>query len=307
MQSDQLADLTENINGTSVNVIKRQTDIVPIIFERFDKRVDLVNVSTLYGMGIDSIHTYDVDSCPPRDVNLLIPYSRTFIKPRNFICFLDYLDRINSMHEYYPDNERVETYRMESFFRLFGFDLFKKSPYAELQHCTGGRWLRWNSSLNWNNNPKSKRRTIEKTAKRINKSTAPLVVNISLDAFHFLDSELNEGAGKPLRDYTFLVLKNGLREMQALLTGQNKYLHYSSAPLLEEPDPSFYSYTAEKVTQENYRTRRENLSRLIRGLRKPDLIVVSESQRPIPTCPPERVEHLESMVFSILEEELKGK
>ena len=308
MQIDQLVDLTENINGTTVNVIKRQTDIVPIVFEQFNQGVDFIHIGCVSAMGIDTIHTYDVNSSPPSNIGLLIPYSRNFIKPRNFICFLDYLGRINSIHQYHPDNEKINTYREKTFSSLFGFDLYRKSPAAELQHCTGGRWLRWNSfNLGWNNNPKSKRRTIQKVAKRVNKSTAPLVVNVSLDSFNFLESELNEGARKEMWNYTMRVCGNGLREMQALWNGQDKYLHYSSEPLLKEHDPDFYSFTAEKVTEEDYRIRRQNFLGLIRELRKPELVVVSESQKPIPTCPPERVEHLEAMVFSILEEELKGK
>lgn len=298
METDQLVDQTETINGTPIKIIKRQTDIVPIVFEQFDQRVDLINVSLTTAMNTSP---FDKSYCgPPDDVRSLIPYSQTYarsnnLRSDNFIIFLDYLERINSIQEFSPDSNQLYVYRDKTHRNLFGFDLFRKSPYAEMQHCMGGDWLNWNTL---SQRPKSRNK--KKALQRINESEAPLVLNISLDGFWFNTARMKEEFRKARTDHLMKVMTNGVRHLQAYWRGQEKYRHYSMDDI-PEINLGEYDLTSEEVTQEQLNKRAENFSTLISGLKKLDLIILSESQKPIPTCPPQKVEHLETLVLKTFE------
>jgi len=302
METDRLVSKVVEIGGVEVKIIPRQADIVPIVFEQFDRRVDIMHVSNMNIMGTSDIITSDVDSYPAGEVNSLIEFARTFIEPTNFICYLDFLDRINGIHNHPPVTENVYTYRKNAFRKLFGHDICKRGPYAEYQRCMGGNWLNWNTL-----SQRAKKRTISKATEFINQSKAPLVININLDAFQYLFSRENEKLREEKSKYFAKVFTNAYRQTQSYWLGKETYEHYSSAPLLVEPDPKDYTFEEEEITEEQLKNKVQNLSRLINSLKKPDLLVVSNSQKPIPTCPPEKTEYLESMVLRILEiQEIMG-
>jgi hypothetical protein len=243
---------------------------------------------------------------PPPQTEALIEYSQRYarsdnLKQDNFLIFLDYLGRINSMSEFSPDFEEVYVYRDKKHRNLFGLNLWRKSPYAKMRICMGGEWLDWNS---YRKSERPKIRKVEKVARRINGNEAPLVLNISLDGFWFNSARMKEEFEKARIDHIMKVATNQRRELQAHWRGDKKYLHYS-IDYLPEVSLDEYEFTPEEVTPEQLQTRKRNLTYLISQLKKPSLIVLSESQRPIPTCPPNKVEHLETLILQILEGKLK--
>jgi len=285
------------VTSLGIEVIECQADIVPRIYEKFKgTAVDFLHIGAFSGMRSGEFHTHDVDVVPLSDVNKLVDYSRTFLSPSNFIQPLVYFGKLVSVYQFNPRVEMVEAHKEQ-----FGLSLARRTLKAGYEPCMQGHWLVWqNMFTNHILDLKPKVMKIEDTASRINKSSLPFVVNISLDSLQYLRSNKTQRAREREASIHAGVLTNGLRESGAYWQGRDTFQCYSSAPLLNEPSLNDFTFQEEECGEENLQRRVENVANFLSLMRKPDLVVVSTSQKPIPTSLPDKREMLEQRIMDAL-------
>ena len=286
------------VTSLGIEVIERQADIVPRIVEKYKETlVDFVQIGAFSGMHSGTFHTYDVDVAPPYyDIERLVDYSRTFLDPAHFVQPLVYLEKLASIYQFNPRQKKVVEYKEQ-----FGLSLARRTLKASYERCMQGHWLVWQD---WSSchllDLKSKEMEKEEVAARLNNSSLPLVVNISLDALQYLRSHKTEKAIRTDAGIRANVWSNGFRESAAYWQGRDTFQYYSSAGLLVEPRLNDFIFEEEECREEEIQKREDGIAHLLTMMRKPDLVVVSRSQKPIPTSLPDKRVELEARIMNAL-------
>ena len=286
------------VTSLGVEVIDCQADIVPRIYEKYKgTAVDFLHIGAYSGMRSCDFHTHDVDVVPPSDVGKLVDYSRTFLSPANFIQPLVYFGKLASVYQFNPRAEMVEAHKEQ-----FGWSLARRTLKASYQPGLHGHWMVWENMFTTCpvTNFKPKGMSQEDTASRINRSSLPFVVNITLDSLQYLRSIKTQRTREREAEIHAGVWTNGLRESAAYWQGKDTFQCYSSAPLLNEPSLNDFNFQEEECGEENLQRRVENVANFLSLMRKPDLVVVSTSQKPIPTSLPDKREMLEQRIMDAL-------
>ena len=93
---------------------------------------------------------------------------------------------------------------------------------------------------------------------------------------------------------------NGFRESAAYWQGRDTFRCYSSVGLLNEPHLDDFTFQEEECSEEEIQKREERVGHLLGMIRRPDLVIVSQSQKPIPTSLPDKKEVLEQRIMKAL-------
>lgn len=228
-----------------IEIIERQADIVPRIVEKYKRTaVDFIQIGAFSGMNSGEFHTRDVNVVPSAGVSNLVDYSRTFLRPTNFVQPLVYFGKLASIYYFNPRVESAQAYKEQ-----FGWSPSRRTLKVGYEPCMQGHWLVWQhcfSSHITNFKPKEMKR--EDVAVKINKSLLPLVFNISLDALQYLQSNKTQKALEREAEIHAGVLTNGFRESAAYWQGKDIFRYYSSASLLNEPSLNDFTFELEECS-----------------------------------------------------------
>ena len=118
----------------------------------------------------------------------------------------------------------------------------------------------------------------------------------------YLSASMTQKAYEKIQGINAKVWSNGFRQSAAYWNGEKTFLCYSSASLLNEPSLSDFTFQEEECNEEDIRKREERVGHLLGMIRKPDLVIVSTSQKPIPTSLPDKREELEERIMGALQE-----
>ncbi len=288
-----------NVTYPCIELYDSQIDIVSRLIEKHDgdgKAIDFVHISAYSPMEMQLMHTRDVSVLPPKDVTEMNEYVQQHFNHRSFVLPLLYCGVLSSIYYFNPRGEQIAAYKENK-----GLNVWTRTLDAHYQRFNGGHCMVYKNYFNdviWS--PKPRDRTIKEMVSKINKNTIPFVVSINLDALQYICGTIKERVQEMRMKSLAGVMTNPLRNMQALWQGEQKYVHYSSQPLLEQLTTDDFDFSDESCTQEEIRVRGEKICHFLQNVRKPDLVMISRSQKPIPSCPPKQWKELESSVLECL-------
>jgi len=301
MQTDNLViGRKESITKSAFSAIElydKQVDIVSRILEKYDgKKIDFVHISAYSPMGVQEMHTYDVDSKPPRDRTKIKEYLQRFFDHTNFVGPLIYYGLLSSMYHINPRFEEIAAYKENR-----GWSVSTRTLDADyIPFNAGCRMVYTNYFDDVILSPRYKFRSMKKLLSNINQNQIPLVVSINLDALQYTDRVMKKDVEEKRMKIWAGVMTNPLRNAQANWNGERNYQHYSSEPLLEQLTADDFNFFDEICSPEEKNKRIARVNNFFKGVRKPELVMITRSQKPIPSCPPSQCGELEQCILECL-------